>query len=76
MWSFSKIFNPVRNFVAKIPIIKYPLICPECSSFWIGLFVSLFLYTPFLIVTNLYINSIILGLITHLFASFIYKKLL
>jgi len=75
MWSFSEIFRPVRNFVAKIPIIKKPMLCPECASFWFGVFVYLFVLDPFVIHTGL-ISSVIFGLIVHLCASILYKKIL
>lgn len=74
MWSFSDIFKPIRNFIAKIPYIRKPFICPECFSFWIGLLVS-FLYNPIIINYNLFIPNIICGLITHFFASIIYKNI-
>ena len=45
MWNFAEIFIPIRNIIAKIPYVRKPLLCPECSSFWIGLFFS-FLYNP------------------------------
>ncbi len=71
MWSFSEIFGPVRNLVAKIPYIRRPLLCPECSSFWMGLFVSL-IYNP--LYQELYIFSFFMGgLVVHLFACFLYK---
>ena len=74
MWSFSEIFRPVRNIVSRIPYIRKPLICPECSSFWIGFFVS-FLYNPvFLNFDFLIIENIICGLLTHFFAFFLYDK--
>lgn len=75
MWSFADIFIPVRNFVARIPYIRRPLLCPECSSFWVGLFVS-FLYNPLILDINvLFLTNICCGLVTHLFACFLYKFL-
>jgi hypothetical protein len=75
IWSFADIFIPVRNFVARIPYIRRPLLCPECSSFWIGLFVS-FLYNPLILDINvLFLTNICCGLVTHLFACFLYKFL-
>jgi len=75
MWSFSTIFKPVRLFVSKIPFINVPLLCPECSAFWIGAAVS-FLYNPILIVIAVpLLSNIICGLITYFFASVLYKKL-
>jgi len=71
MWSFSEIFSPVRNFVAKIPYIRKPLICPECSSFWMGLLTSFF-YNPLIEVVGIP-SFAFCGLATHLFACFIYK---
>jgi hypothetical protein len=76
MWSFSEIFRPVRNFVARIPYIKKPLLCPECSSFWFGFVVS-FLYNP-IILTNfslILITNAFAGLVTHMCASILYKNI-
>ena len=73
MWSFSNILKPIRNIIAKIPYINKPLICPECCSFWVGVLVS-FLYNPIIINYNIIIPNIICGLVTHLFASFLYKS--
>jgi hypothetical protein len=71
MWSFSEIFAPVRNFIAKIPYIRRPLICPECSSFWMGIIVSL-LYNPLFLILGIF-SYPFCGLIVHLFACFLYK---
>lgn len=71
IWSFADIFVPVRNFIAKIPYIRRPLLCPECSSFWVGLLVS-FLYNPLLNILNIF-SYIFCGLVNHLFACFLYK---
>ena len=72
MWGFSKIFGPIRNFISRIPYIRRPLLCPECSSFWFGLFVS-FLYNPiFLNLDFLFISNIFCGLVSHLFAHFLF----
>jgi uncharacterized membrane protein len=75
MWSFSEIFRPVRNFVAKIILVNKMLLCPECSSFWIGIFTVLFIYNPFILEFKI-INAIVCGLINHLIASILYKKIL
>jgi len=75
MYSFSDIFKHIRNKISFIPYIKRPLSCPECASFWFGLLVS-FLYNPIVLDYNfLIITNIFCGLITHLFASFLYKKI-
>lgn len=71
MWSFSEIFAPVRNLVARIPYIRKPLICPECSSFWMGILTSLF-YNP-LFNTLGFVSYPFCGLVVHLFACFLYK---
>lgn len=74
MYSFSDIFLPVRNMIARIPYIRRPLLCPECSSFWFGLCVS-FMYNPVVIdITIPYLTNIICGLITHLVACILYKN--
>jgi len=74
MWSFSEIFSPVRNFVAKIPYIRKPLICPECSSFWMGVLTSFF-YNPLFVILGIY-SYFFCGLSVHLFACFLYKNYL
>lgn len=71
MWSFSEIFAPIRNLVARIPYIRKPLICPECSSFWMGILTSFF-YNP-LISTIGFVSYPFCGLVVHLFACFLYK---
>lgn len=49
-WSDTEIAVPFRNFIAKIPYIRKPLLCHECSSFWISLAISFFI-NPFLELT-------------------------
>lgn len=44
-WSDTEAAVPFRNFIAKIPYIRKPLLCHECSSFWISLGIS-FLINP------------------------------
>lgn len=41
-WNDTEIGTVFRNFVAKIRYIRKPMLCHECSSFWISLFVSIF----------------------------------
>jgi hypothetical protein len=74
MWSFSEIFTPIRNFVSRIPYLRRPLICPECSSFWVGVFSSI-LYNPIVLDFDyILISNILCGLITHLFCFFLYRE--
>ena len=42
-WSDTEASRPFRNLIAKIPYIRKPLLCHECSSFWVSLGLSLFL---------------------------------
>lgn len=42
-WSDTEASRPLRNFIATIPYIHKPLLCHECSSFWISLILSIFL---------------------------------
>jgi len=42
-WSDTEASRPIRNFVARIPYIRKPLLCHECSSFWISLLLTVFL---------------------------------
>ena len=74
MWHFSEIMGSIRNIVSKIPYIRRPLMCPECSSFWFGLVTS-FLYNP--IVLNfdfLFLSNIFCGLTSYFFAHIILMK--
>lgn len=69
LWNFAEIFIPIRNLIAKIPYLRKPLLCPECSSFWIGLCFSLF-YNP--LYTELkYLSYILCGSITHLLTAYL-----
>lgn len=45
-WSDTDAAKPFRNIVAKIPYISIPLLCHECSSFWISFALS-FIINPF-----------------------------
>jgi len=42
-WSDTEASRPIRNFIARIPYIRKPLLCHECSSFWISLLLTFFL---------------------------------
>jgi hypothetical protein len=69
LWSLSELFIPVRNFVAKrFPhFFRKMLLCMECSSFWIGCFVSLFIFSyPYADQTNLFLNTICGGISTYI----------
>lgn len=42
-WTDTDVSRPLRNMVARIPYIRTPLLCHECSSFWISLLLSIFI---------------------------------
>jgi hypothetical protein len=42
-WSDTEASRPLRNIVARIPYIRDPLLCHECSSFWISLLLSFYI---------------------------------
>jgi hypothetical protein len=44
-WSDTDFSVPFRNFISYIPIIRKPLLCHECCSFWISLLIS-FAFNP------------------------------
>ena len=74
MYSFSDIFNWVRNKVALIPFVRVPMSCPECSSFWFGLGVS-FIYNPMQLNIELpFLTNLFCGLVTHLVAAALYRN--
>ena len=57
-WSDTEVSRPFRNFIAKIPYIRKPLLCHECSSFWISLALCVFL-NPFDLITLPYVSNIL-----------------
>ena len=42
-WTDTEVSTPFRNFVARIPYIRRPMLCHECSSFWFSLAISFIL---------------------------------
>mgnify|MGYP006270177609 CR=1 FL=1 len=44
-WNDTEASRPLRNLVARIPYVRKPFLCHECSSFWISLSLS-FLLNP------------------------------
>ena len=57
-WSDTDATKPLRNFIARFPHIRKPLLCHECSSFWISLLLSFF-FCP--IVELPIVNNILLA---------------
>ncbi len=76
-WSDTEVSRPFRNFIAKIPYIRKPLLCHECSSFWISLGLSIFL-NPFDLITIPYISNVLSAFcgffINYLFVRHILKE--
>jgi len=73
MWGFADIFKSLKNKISNIPYIRRMLLCPECSSFWVGLFVSFF-YNPLILDVKLpFLTNIFCGLITHFVFSILLK---
>jgi hypothetical protein len=68
LWSLSEIFAPIRNIVAKYfpSFLRKMLLCMECSSFWIGCFVSLFILSYPNFGVYYYFNPICGGITTFL----------
>lgn len=58
-WSDTEASRPFRNFIARVPYIRKPLLCHECSSFWISLGLSLFLNPLELYLPNIISNIIL-----------------
>lgn len=56
-WSDTEVSRPFRNIIAKIPYIRKPLLCHECSSFWISLGISFFI-NPFFGLTYPFLSNI------------------
>lgn len=60
-WSDTEASAPIRNAVAKIPYIRKPLLCHECSSFWISLLLSIFFNPLADIIQTQLVSNIILA---------------
>lgn len=75
VWAYGEIFIPLRNFIAKY-FGKWgkPFLCGECSSFWIGVIISIFI-NPLLENTYIFISNIFCGLISYLLYKFTHKLL-
>jgi len=78
LWSHADVFSWPRNKIARhCPSwLRMLFLCPECASFWIGMVVS-FLFNPLagvLVYKFHLLSHIMCGVITYLFASFLYKK--
>ena len=78
LWNESEIFIPLRILVTKIPIIRGPLLCPECSTFWIGFALS-FMWNPVLSFDIGYfsydiISNIVLASLSYLAAHIFYNS--
>lgn len=75
-WSDTEASRPLRNFIAKIPYIRKPLLCHECSSFWISLVLSFFI-NPFDELCQNIISNIISAFngffINYLFVKHLFK---
>ena len=74
LWSNSKICGYVRRkVILKIPIVRDALLCPTCSSFWVGIFVSLF-FNPLVVVMPLVISNIAESVINYAICGILYKN--
>lgn len=71
-WNFSDLTLPIRDFLNKLikfSYLKKPFLCPVCSSFWIGFFLS-FIINPLLHIDLFILSNFFCGLIIY-FASVI-----
>lgn len=73
-WNLADIFEYPRLLAGFIPYLNKPLLCPECNSFWIGIFVSLFL-NPINSLTYIGLSNFFCGIISHLIAVVFYRKI-
>jgi len=73
LWSHADVTRWLRNKVADIPYIRTPLLCPECSSWWIGLSMSVLL-NPFNELFIIGLSNVLAASCVYLFASLLYKN--
>ena len=57
-WSDTEVSVPLRNRIAKIPYLHKPLLCHECSSFWISLAIT-FVLNPLSDYSPLYVSNVL-----------------
>jgi hypothetical protein len=57
-WSDTEASRPFRNLIARVPYIRKPLLCHECSSFWVSLGLSFFI-NPISDITYPFISNIL-----------------
>lgn len=75
VWSYGEIFIPLRNFIAKfLGKFSKPFLCGECSSFWIGVIISLFL-NPLNAITYILISNLFCGLISYILYKLTHKMI-
>lgn len=76
-WSDTEASRPFRNLVARIPYVRKPLLCHECSSFWISLGLSVVL-NPLSCVIMPYISNVLSAFagffINYLFVRHVLKS--
>lgn len=76
-WSDTEASRPFRNIIARIPYIRKPLLCHECSSFWISLGLSFFL-NPFYFLVYPYVSNLLCAFsgffINYLFVRHVLKE--
>jgi len=57
-WNDTEVSVPLRNKIATIPYISKPLLCHECSSFWISLAIT-FVLNPLADYSPLYVSNVL-----------------
>lgn len=75
LWTSSYIFSRLRNWISRLPYSKV-LICAECFSFWVGVFLSI-VFDPLIGYSGLghyYLSNIFCGALSFLISRLLYSK--
>ena len=72
-WSDTEASRPFRNMVARIPYIRTPLLCHECSSFWISLLLTCCI-NPLSEYTSPFVSNILSAFIGFFINLFFVRK--
>lgn len=74
LWNNSKICGYIRRkIVLKIPYVRDALLCPTCSPFWVGIFISLF-FNPLNTILPIGISNISESIINYAICGILYKN--
>jgi len=74
LWSHSVIMGYIRRKIVYIPLIRKPLLCPECSSFWVAFGIT-FIFNPLIdLICIPFLSNVFVSVISYTISGILYKK--